>query len=286
MGRHEQPTDYRPYFVIPHWTKEFNPDPPDNGTIRPLPSKVTSYLCSGIRATAFTPGTDLTVEVDLRNYGTGDSPSIAQVAVWWADPTTGFVVDPAKLIGIATVPVQPRGMETATTTPMTRRIPVSAPAHICLLARVTHQLDKAGATPNPAGDRHWAQRNLTAVTVQQGIPLIIPFIAGNPLATEAEFVLRARLVPRDHHRQLADVLRAEPIDADVRLAFGEGREFPRGEANPAHRIQLRRGAQRSISLRIETGAMPRRDQFIGIEILQQRGNDRPVGSLGVAILGE
>jgi hypothetical protein len=285
-GNDHDREDFRPYFVIPYWTQKLpTGEPPDNGDIRkPLPKGVTDYLCPGIHASPYTPGNDLTVKVDVRNFGAGNASSLALVTVWWTVPTLGFVVDPTNLIGVASVSVKPRGTEVATTLPMTKLIPVSAPPHICLLVRVFHQLDLSPATPKPAGDRHWAQRNLSVATAQPGIPNIVPFMAANPFADEAEFTLQAQLVPESHHRELARVMQAEPISLDARFTFSEDRNFADAEPNPVHRIQLRAGEQRPMHLRIELGAGPQRGQFACFQVTQYYGRDS-IGSLGVAIQG-
>lgn len=283
--REDRPLDFRPHFVIPYWIEVLTTgEPPDNGEIRPLPKAVTGYLCPGIHASSYTSGNDLTVEVDVRNFGNGNSPSLAQVTVWWADPTLGFVVEPTKMIGVAVISVGPRG-EGATTPPMTKKIPASAPSHICLLARVSHQLDLAKATPNPAADRHWAQRNLAVSTAQPGIPIFVPFTVANPLAEEAEFTLQAQLVPDEHHRELAHVMRAEPISLDATFTFSEDRNVPGRETNQGYLIQLSAGEQRPMHLRIELGAGPQWGQFVGFQVTQNQGRNRPIGSLGVVIQG-
>ena len=90
--------DSRPFFVIPYWPAAAGDDG-DTGEQRPLPASATWYECKGIHASPYEPGTDLEVTVDVRNFGGSNAPSVAQVTAWWSDPTTGFVVDPARLIG-------------------------------------------------------------------------------------------------------------------------------------------------------------------------------------------
>ena len=171
-------------------------DPGDTGQIRPVPDSAgPSYMCPGIHTSTYAPGNYLTVQVNVRNFGNGNSPSLAQVTVWWGDPATGFVADPAKRIGFDVVKVEPRG-EQATTLPMTAKIPASAPGHICLLARVSHQLDLAGKTPIPGLDQHWAQRNLVVATAEPGIPIIIQFAwRGTRSQMKLSSAFAARLVP-------------------------------------------------------------------------------------------
>ena len=126
MQPRERPFDSRPHFVIPYWS---SPDPTqgDDGDIRPVPSnKAVWYLCESIHASPYQPGKQLDVKVDIANYGGANTPSIAQVTVWWSDPTAGFVVGPDKLIGYRTVEVNPRGGRN-TTLVMSKVIPSSAP---------------------------------------------------------------------------------------------------------------------------------------------------------------
>jgi hypothetical protein len=129
--------DSRPFFVIPYWAPTAT-DPGDTGSARPVPGTVPWYMCGGIRTSTYQPGQVLEVAVDVRNFGGSNAPSLAQVTVWWADPTLGFLIKPENLIGFRTVPVPPRGA-TATTAIMAKEIPGSAPDHICLL--------RAGLTP-------------------------------------------------------------------------------------------------------------------------------------------
>src|SRR5680860_332970 len=219
----EHPNDSRPHFVIPYWISTGPTVPGDDGDTRPLPSNVTWYLCPSINASAYRPGERLEVSVTVGNHGGANTPSIAQVTVWWAEPSTGFVVGPDKVIGYATVPVDPRG-GLATTAVMSKTIPSTAPDHICLLARVSHQYDRAGITVDPVNDRHWAQRNLAAVTPPPGVPLVFPFLIGNPLAEEDEFVVFAEPASEERFRALGEALAAEPVMFEARVLLSEGDE--------------------------------------------------------------
>lgn len=281
----KQSVDVRPVLVIPYWAPAFPGDSGDNGENRPLPASVISYLCPSIHASPYAPGADLTVTVDVRNFGDGNSPSLARVTVWWADPSTGFVADPERLIGVDVVPVPPRGEALATTRPLTKRMPASAPDHVCLLAAISHPLDLAGSTtPNPAGDRHWAQRNLWVVHAVSELPIVVTFIAGNPFDEETEFTVMAIAVREEHYRALAYAVDAEPIRLDARLSLGERGDYGH-EPRAGQRIQLRGREQRPMQLRVELGAAPRSGQFAGIEIVQTSGKDGPIGSLGVVLRG-
>src|SRR5690349_21703282 len=80
--REETPTDSRPHFVIPYWTPVSAAEAPDDGDVRPLPSKACWYLCPAIHASPYTPGEQLDVTVAVANYGGANTASLAQVAVW------------------------------------------------------------------------------------------------------------------------------------------------------------------------------------------------------------
>jgi hypothetical protein len=279
----EERHDSRPHFVIPYWMSTGPSVPGDDGDTRPVPSNVIWYLCPGIHASPYQPGEQLDVTVDVGNYGGANTPSIAQVTVWWADPTSGFVVAPDKLIGYRTVEVPPRGGH-ATTTVMSKVIPASAPPHICLLARVSHQYDRAGATVDPVNDRHWAQRNLSAVVVQQGTPFVFPFVAGNPLEEEAEFVLLARPASEERFASLAEELQAEPVFVEAQVALGESGNAGFGEGTDTLRIGLRAGEERRVDLLIEVMSPVGPGQFAAFEVSQSLGpRETVVGGLGLVV---
>ena len=210
-----KPVDHRPFLFIPYWKMPLSPSlPADNGVKRPLPGAVISWLCDGIHAGPYFPGQTLNVTVDIGNAGGGNNTSLATVVVYWADPTVGFVKP--TFFGATLVAVPPRG-GSATTSTISAEIPEWARDHICLLAVVNHPLDAAGSVVNPVGDRHWAQRNLTAVAAPISQPLQFVFTAANPFFEEAEFVLFAQ--PLDERRLAALGLRlkATPVVAEMLL---------------------------------------------------------------------
>ncbi|RPJ42866.1 MAG: hypothetical protein EHM21_12260, partial [Chloroflexi bacterium] len=120
MGNgHEQPQgepiDQRPFMFIPYWRQKLSPAVDvDNGTIRPLPASIISYDCKSIKAGPYSPGSPLSVTVDIGNAGKGNQSALATVMVYWGDPTVGFV-KPA-LLGVSLVPVPPRGSVNTTQT--------------------------------------------------------------------------------------------------------------------------------------------------------------------------
>src|SRR5262249_38228589 len=156
------PVDTRPFLSIPYWeAPRFAGDAVDIGTVRPLPGGTISWDCQAIHASPYTPGTVLNVRVDVRNSGPGNATAIPTVIVYWSDPTVGFAHP--LFLGATTVAAPPMRDRFqpgfVTTAVISGTIPAGAPDHICLLAVVTHGLDKAGSVPDPINDRHWAQRN-------------------------------------------------------------------------------------------------------------------------------
>lgn len=204
-------SDTRPFLTIPYWA------PGDSGEQRPLPGNVLWYLCPGIATSTYQPGEVLEVTVDVRNSGGSNTPSLAQVTVWWSNPTLGFVVKPENLIGFRQLSVSPQGGR-ATTSVMARRIPVDAPDHICLLARVSHPLDPAAAVPDPVNDRHWAQRNLSVVRPAAPGPVTVAFDIANPLPDAAQFTVRIALAEDPAALARADQVVGEPL-TDVALVL-------------------------------------------------------------------
>ena len=130
------------FMVIPYFAGDRGRDGIERPLSQPSNPPVVPYLCSAITVmtggvpgpAVFMPGEDLEVAVTVANYGGGTMNAAANVAVFWSDPTTGFTKP--TLLGQTPVIVPTKGgMET---TPIIKgRIPVLAPKHICLLARVT-----------------------------------------------------------------------------------------------------------------------------------------------------
>lgn len=281
MPEDEGTFDSRPHFVIPYWSASGPTTPGDDGDTRPLPGNIVWYLCPGIHASPYIPGQRLDVTVDVRNYGGGNSPQQAQVTLWWAEPSTGFVVDPSRLIGFQMIAVPPRGGQ-ATTTTMSKIMPTSAPPHICLLARVSHQYDRAGTVVDPVGDRHWAQRNLSVVAAQPGVPMQFFFLAGNPFLKETEFVVSARAASEQLFRALADEVRGQPVFVEAGLTIGE-RD---GEEGEELRVRLRPGESRELLLTARLASEIGPEEFAAFELTQRADRrEAPVGGVGVVIKG-
>lgn len=268
----EEIADARPFLTIPYWS------PGDTGEERPLPSTIAWYLCPGIRTSTYQPGQVLEVAVDVRNNGGSNAPSLAQVTVWWSDPALGFVIRPENLIGFRQVTVHPRGGAAATAI-MARQIPADAPAHICLIARVSHPLDPAPSVPDPVSDRHWAQRNLSVVAAPAGTPAALQFVIANPFPDAAGF--RIRIAPVANPTLLAGedgVIGEAFVDfiAQMHVAglVGEGSlEFD---------VELEPGEVRGLTAEIEVQELPR-GAFAAFEISQAL-DERVLGGLAVVLV--
>ena len=284
-------SDTRPYLCIPYWTTPMSVGGTwDTGQNRPLPAAVVSYACESIRTGPYTPGVPLDVTVDVRNSGGGNSAAIATVAVYWADPTVGFTAP--KFFAAAAVPVPPsRGTSATASTPtMTATIPASAPAHVCLLAVVTHSQDRPGPALDPVHDRHYAQRNLQAVTAQPGTPTTIPFQVGNPFPSTRTFDLRIGPADERRARRVSSLLQAEVHRADalLRLLDESGTAISDDGTTVSTRMELEAGAHRPLQLVIDIADGIPSGTSVPLEaalIEPGRGRD-PVGSLGVVLLPE
>jgi hypothetical protein len=274
---------------IPYWeVPRFPGDRVDVGLLRPLPADVVSWECPGIHASPYLPGDQLQVTVDVRNSGGGSATVIATVVVYWADPTVGFVKP--SFFGAASVVAPPMrdpmapGFVSATVSGI---IPASAPNHICLLAYVTHSLDQAKPVIDPFHDRHWAQRNLVAVS-QKASPLIVPFNAANPFTTPGVFALHVRTLDRRALEHLAFRMRLEPSDVQARLRLLDGLGRPVTEGAGEARVQLTLDPQRrraySLTLDLDRRLAPH--QVTAVEVvLHESREQRPVGSLGIVVTG-
>jgi hypothetical protein len=290
-GADDGPGDTRPYLCIPYWeAPRFPGDAVDIGQLRDLPADVTSWECPGIQTSPYLPGQDLQVVVDVRNSGQGSATVIATVVVYWADPTVGFAKP--TFFGATTVaaptmrdPMVP-GFVSAT---LSGVIPAMAPDHICLLAYVTHSLDQAKPVPNPIGDRHWAQRNLFAVSAKIS-PIIVPFTAGNPFDTEGLFELRVRTLDRRALELLALRMKFEPSEAQPRLQLtdGLGRPVTDRARDAQTRLALSPHGRRRYSVMIELDQQLAPHQLTALEVVlyQSKDKQRPVGSLGIVVRGD
>ncbi|MFC8722046.1 hypothetical protein, partial [Kitasatospora sp. NPDC057198] len=284
----EQTTDDRPYLFVHSYPPPVLPAgsfPVDNG-LRPVPPEVCWYLCSGIQPlTAFQPGKDLTVQVTVGNWQGGNSESLAYLGLWWSPPVSGpLVPDADKFIGFTTVLVPPHGGQ-AVSEPLTGRIPADAGDHVCLLAKVWHPLDPpAGNTAAPVTDRHWAQHNLVVLPSDGAGPL--PFLASNPLAEEAEYLVSVGPVPAARWAGFRLDGDPRPVEAGARLIVltdADGRPLARGEGELSFALTLDGGERRRLEVTVEPdGAVPA-GAFAPFEIVQyRRGEEVPAGGIGLA----
>lgn len=283
----EPPVDPRPYLSIPYWSSPLpGAGPWDDGSDRPLPGAVVSYLCDSIHAGPYQPGQPLTVSVDVRNAGDGTADAVALVTVYWAIPTASF--GSPKFLCAASVSVPPTRTTPGSTrtATMTGTIPSGAPDHVCLLVRVSHPLDPAGPTPDPVGDRHWAQRNLVAVT-NADAEADVAFQVSNPfdedlelaVLVEPEFEERAAVVARAVHREPLAML------AVVHLADVDGEPLTDEGERVEITVYLERREQRTLRLRIRTDAIPA-GTCIPLQVVSRpTSSDTALGSLGVVLLG-
>lgn len=285
-----KPIDHRPFLFIPYWKKPLSPSlSADDGTKRPLPGSIISWLCDGLHAGPYFPGQTLDVTVDIGNAGGGNSTSLATVIVYWADPTVGFAKP--TFFGATMVAVPPRGGFAITST-ISAEIPSWAPDHICLLAVVTHPLDVAGPVANPLGDRHWAQRNLSAVTASISQPLQFVFTAANPLREEAEFMLSAQPLDERRLAVLGLRLKATPAITEMLLKLQDHgtRLLREDRRTTAIRLKLAADERRLFRLTVELGQHLEPHEFTAIDVVLRRERQEEqagaVGSLGLVIRGE
>jgi hypothetical protein len=236
------------------------------------------------------PGQPLDVGVDVLNSGGGNSTAIATVVVYWADPTVGFAKPKFFAATVVAVPPSRRAPASVATATMTATIPADAPAHVCLLAVVSHPQDRAGAACDPVNDRHWAQRNLQAVAVAPGAPALIPFTVANPFATEGTFSLVVGPADERHLFRLAEEFDTEAfqVRAFLRLLDESGAEV--SEPGPHVRLPIRFGPleERRFGVLVEIDQEIPAGTSTGIEVLLvvSAEGERIVGALGVALVGQ
>jgi hypothetical protein len=285
----EGPPDTRPYLCLPYWTAPLVLGGRwDDGEQRPLPGAVVSYLCDAVHAGPYTPGLPLEVAVDVRNSGGGNAASIATVVVYWADPTVGFAKP--TFLAATVVPVTPsRSAPTSTRSPTMRGvIPVGAPAHVCLLAAVSHPQDRAGTVCDPIGDRHWAQRNLTAAAVAPGAPALLPMLVANPFDRDGSFLLTIRPTEGERAERVALELGTVPADGSMtlRLLDQDGAQVENDGEAVRTRLGLGPRDQRRLQLLVEVAAELEPGSSLGLEAeLLDEAGERAVGSLGMVLVG-
>ncbi|MFD9124831.1 hypothetical protein [Kitasatospora sp. NPDC059571] len=284
----EGPPDTRPYLCVPYWTAPLSPGGGwDTGQVRPLPGSVVGYLCESIHPGPYQPGQPLDVRVSVRNSGGGNAAALATVVVYWADPTVGFAKPNFFAASVVSVPPSRTAPAVATTPTMTATIPATAPAHVCLVVAVSHPQDRAGTVCDPAGDRHWAQRNLQAATVAPGAPALLPLTVANPLATEGAFEVRVGPASSSHAALVGREVGTVPADAaaTVRLLDAEGGQA--GEGGREARLSLGLGPHESrqfqVLVEVADDLPAGRSLALEAALLGDDG-ERTLGSLGTVLL--
>jgi hypothetical protein len=280
---------------IPYWTTPLFPGDPqegDNGTRRPLPSGIISWLCEGIAASPYAPGQPLDVQVSVGNNGGGNATALVTVIVYWSEPVAGGLSKPT-IFGAQSVPVPPRGAVAATSV-MTGIVPTASP-HICLFALVTHDLDKYDPLKpiDPIGDRHWAQHNLQAVTVSPKKIVHLSFTAANALLKAGAFEVEARPVPEREMELLARRLKSTPrLRTDslrLQILDNTGRVLTEPGSTAALKLELDARGRRGLHLTLQMDETLEQHEFAAVEVLlhHRSGKRRDLaGSLGVVMRPE
>jgi hypothetical protein len=265
---------------------------------RPLGSKAISWLCpsivvNGIKGwNTFQRGELTTVTVDVVNSGVGTTAAAVQVTVSWAEPCT--VAPKLNPFGSASVPV-PTDQVPRTSPPITSVIPVTAPPHICLFARVSSLFDAPvpESAIQPADDRHWAVHNLFAQVSSVGKPFQLLFWAGNPFDRPRNFDIVARAVDPKALPLLGRYLRTDltPVSGiQLQLADRRGAWTEQGQLGIHHALVLEPQEGRPMTI---TGVLPEDvepGQSVALEIVQVAADDREsnqlVGSIGVIVTAQ
>jgi hypothetical protein len=285
----EPPGDTRPFLCIPYWTTPLGSGEAwDNGQERPLPGGVLSYACDAIHAGPYTPGMPLDVSVDVRNSGGGNSPAIATVVVYWADPTVGFAKPNFFAASTVQVPTTRNAPSSATTPKMRSVIPDTAPDHICLLVSVSNPQDRAGTVCDAINDRHWAQHNLMAVHVGVDAPVVFPLTIANPFAEGRTLELVVGPIDERRASAVAGKFETEASGMAARLRLLNADGAPVSKPGPQAQISVQLGPlePRRFQVRIEIDSDLPRGQSAAVEaqLVDPDRDRRPVGSLCVVLL--
>lgn len=201
--------------LIPYFTG-------DDGGERPLPPVATAWLCTYILVDGvpFTGaplrnGDTVTLAVRINNYGPKPLHNVL-TRIWWADPSVGM--SRPDLFLIAEQPLSRPLPSRQVTTGLTTRwfVGSAVPAHVCLIAQVSHDQDPAPDAVTPGLDRHFAQQNLQLRDAPPGAQLMIAFQA---LVIGGQSVVAAQPTSAATLAALTPIIQAEalPLRADVRL---------------------------------------------------------------------
>ena len=168
--------------------------------------------------------------------------------------------------------------------PITGMIPLTAPPHVCLLVHVAAPLDGANsmATPDPVGDRHWAQANLTEEAAQADGSFLLKFQAANPFH-EAKFATFGVAELSDTERRgLRDSL-----GRDIRTEQPEHLNLSSGGQDASNGLRIPARSHVDLELRGAMRDAPADEIYFKIiqRIAMDGGGATSVGSLGVRITG-
>jgi hypothetical protein len=224
-----------PWIVVPYWTGDQGrktierPLPPAPVPGSAVPPSVLSYACNSIEVIGgppgiFTPGAPTTVAVTVRNYGKGAGLDLVKLNLWWSAPTTEFgkltlkppMAQVAAILGRDGLAQRPPLVQN-----MTFTTPFDAGPHICVVVRATVGDPVLPLDPNtsdgipvwpadPTGNRHWAQRNLHAVSANSSGKFHITFSSANATVRDLRFLIRANQVSGHALEMLAREVRAIP----------------------------------------------------------------------------
>jgi len=313
-----------PWIVLPYWlsdrgTSTERPLPPATPSGSAVPAGVLSFVCPSLEVIGgapgvFTPGAETTVAVTVRNYGKGARLDPVTLDLWWSEPTTDFGSLTKKPPMAQEVGIARRGDPNPLVKQMKFTTPADSGPHVCVVVRATvgYQLlpsdpssDGVPVWPaNPCCDRHWAQRNLHAISADSTGGFYFPFTSANGFAKELPFLIRARQVAGPPAEQLARALRARPAarataTISLRPLIGN---LDRSERSAAERAELKLaiGADGRLPLLFE-GQLEKplgAGEFAAFEIVQlpaepkrERKSEPPqpkanrMGSIGVAVIG-
>lgn len=290
-----------PWIVIPYFAGDEGA--PGQRPITNVSPPVVSWLCPSIKVEGVnyiaTPGSyrpdeplKITVKVDNR----GVPNALVTVSLYWADPTTSFVIP--TFITSTMFPVVGRSVAGPTEMPPMFWTPQSSkiPPHFCLLAHASAFPPEAApgsSTPDPLNDRHWAQYNLQSVTLPASNKVNAVFWAANPETEAAAFRVTVRPVAEAGLKTLAQVLKAEPIALKheqltlYRVADEAGE---RGPQDPSLILELKRGERQALGIAAQSPTLAPH-QFTALEVIQTRlGSEKDeaamTGSLGIVVFAK
>lgn len=273
------------WLVIPYFSGDRGDDQQ-----RPLPRNVTSWNCPSIivnnlpGVAVFVPGEDLTVNVTVRNFGNGVGVTPVIVTVWWMEFTSG--ASRAFRFGQETIPVSTRGGKN--TASIHGQIPISAPSHICLVARASTPTDQGGSVPDPIQNRHWGQLNLHTVPIQETGRFEFEFWAGNPLPGKGTFEITVREANEESREVLSSQVKmrlahAEALDLSVGFNDLEDEHEHRSSRsvtlNSNERVKVTVRGILSVAQRLDGSGVP-----LEALLVARDHEERIVGSAGVVLV--